>query len=140
MKTSERERLRLARKKRVKLKVQKQKSRHRLTVFRSSKHIYAQIVDDKAGKTLVSGSSMTKGFKEQMKTGGNLKAAALVGVSERLMRTLMPEIPHCRIGNRVVIPVAPLAEWLRKKTQEEQSPLRKAVVDILEDIQSHNDN
>ena len=51
MKTLERERLRLARKKRVKLKVQKQGSRPRLTVFRSSKHIYAQIIDDKEGKT-----------------------------------------------------------------------------------------
>ena len=79
MKTLERERLRLARKKRVKLKVQGHNNRPRLTVFRSSKHIYAQIVDDNEGKTLVSSSSMAKGFKEQMKTGGNLKAAALVG-------------------------------------------------------------
>ena len=79
MKTLERERLRLARKKRVKLKVQGHNNRPRLTIFRSSKHIYAQIVDDNEGKTLVSSSSMAKGFKEQMKTGGNLKAAALVG-------------------------------------------------------------
>ena len=66
MKTLERERLRLSRKKRIKMKVQKQKSRHRLTVFRSTKHIYAQIVDDNEGKTLVASSSLSKGFKEQI--------------------------------------------------------------------------
>jgi hypothetical protein len=53
MKTSERERLRLQRKKRIKLKLQKQTSRLRLTVFRSTKHIYAQIVDDNEGNCLV---------------------------------------------------------------------------------------
>ena len=62
MKTLERERLRLSRKKRIKLKVQKQKHRPRLTIFRSAKHIYAQIVDDKDGKTLVSSSSLAKGL------------------------------------------------------------------------------
>ena len=65
------------------------------------------------------------------------EAAAAVGVSERLMRTLMPEIPHCRIGNRVVIPVSLLAEWLRRKVQEEQNIVGKAVNEILEEIQSH---
>ncbi len=80
MKTLERERLRLSRKKRIKLKVQRQKSRPRLTVFRSTKHIYAQIIDDNEGKTLVASSSLPKGFREQMETGGNLKAAALVGL------------------------------------------------------------
>jgi hypothetical protein len=65
------------------------------------------------------------------------EAAASVGISERLMRRLMPEIPHCRIGNRVVIPVALLAEWLRRKAKEEQSVVGKAVNDIMEDIQSH---
>ena len=65
------------------------------------------------------------------------EAAKAVGVSERLMRTLMPEIPHCRIGNRVVIPVPLLAEWLRKQAGKEQNVVGKAVNDILEEIQSH---
>ena len=64
------------------------------------------------------------------------EAAAAVGVSERLMRTLMPEIPHCRIGNRVVIPVPLLAEWLRKQAQKDEDVVGKAVNDILEEIQS----
>ncbi len=64
------------------------------------------------------------------------EAAAAVGVSERLMRTLMPEIPHCRIGNRVVIPVPLLAEWLRKQAQKDEDVVGKAVNEILEEIQS----
>jgi len=56
MKTSTRERLRINRKGRVKKHVQRNKEKLRLTVFRSAKHVYAQIVDDKAGKTLVAES------------------------------------------------------------------------------------
>jgi hypothetical protein len=64
------------------------------------------------------------------------EAATAVGVSERLMRTLLPEIPHCHLGNRVVIPVSLLDEWLRKQAQEEQNVVGKAVNEILEEIQS----
>ncbi|MBC8282315.1 MAG: 50S ribosomal protein L18 [Nitrospinae bacterium] len=117
MKTLERERLRLSRKKRVKLKVQKQKNRHRLTVFRSSKHIYAQIVDDKDGKTLVSGSSLSKGFKEQLKTGGNLKAAALVGamIGEQAAAKGITEVYCDRNGFRYTGRVKALADAVREK-------------------------
>ena len=48
----------------------------RLNVFRSSKHIYAQIIDDNAGVTLVSASSMEKGFEG---SGSNKEAARKVG-------------------------------------------------------------
>ena len=64
------------------------------------------------------------------------EAAKVVGVSERLMRTVLPEIPHCHIGNRVVIPVPLLTEWLRKEAQKEQNVVGKAVNEILEEIQS----
>jgi large subunit ribosomal protein L18 len=50
----------------------------RLNVFRSSKHIYAQIIDDVAGVTLVSASSMDKGFEAN---GGNAEGAKAVGVA-----------------------------------------------------------
>ncbi len=63
------------------------------------------------------------------------EAAAAVGVSERLMRTLLPDIPHCHVGNRVVIPVSLLDEWLRQEAQKEQTVVGKAVDDILEEIQ-----
>jgi hypothetical protein len=66
------------------------------------------------------------------------EAAKAIAVSERLFRELLPEIPHCRLGNRVVIPVAPLGEWLRKQAQEDQNVVGKAVDEILEEIQSSN--
>jgi large subunit ribosomal protein L18 len=53
--------------------------RKRLSVFRSSKHIYAQVIDDEAGKTLVSASSMEKTMRDGMKTGASVEAAKAVG-------------------------------------------------------------
>ena len=51
----------------------------RLCVFRSSKNIYAQIIDDVNGKTLAAASSLDKEIKEQAAYGGNKEAAKLVG-------------------------------------------------------------
>ncbi len=53
--------------------------RPRLAVFRSSKHIYAQIIDDSAGRTLVAASTAEKDVRSQVKSGANKKAAELVG-------------------------------------------------------------
>jgi large subunit ribosomal protein L18 len=53
--------------------------RPRLTVFRSSKHIYAQLIDDLAGVTLASASSQTPDVKKAVAYGGNIKAAKAVG-------------------------------------------------------------
>ncbi len=53
--------------------------RPRLTVFRSSKHIYAQLIDDLSGATLATASSKSAELKESVKYGGNIKAAAAVG-------------------------------------------------------------
>ncbi|HIE42561.1 MAG TPA: 50S ribosomal protein L18 [Nitrospinaceae bacterium] len=117
MKTNERERLRLARKKRVKLKVQKQSGRPRLTVFRSAKHIYAQIVDDNEGKTLVAMSTLSKDFKGQMATGGNLKAAALVGslIGETASEKGIKEVYYDRNGFLYAGRVKALADAVREK-------------------------
>jgi large subunit ribosomal protein L18 len=53
--------------------------RARLSVFRSSKHIYAQLIDDASGRTVVSASSMEKDMREGLKTGANIDAAKAVG-------------------------------------------------------------
>ncbi len=53
--------------------------RPRLSVFRSGRHIYAQITDDLAGATLVSASTRTRGLSDQLAYGGNRKAAEIVG-------------------------------------------------------------
>ncbi|MEQ1890420.1 MAG: 50S ribosomal protein L18 [Alphaproteobacteria bacterium] len=57
----------------------------RLSIFRSSKNIYAQVIDDVAGRTLAAASSLDKGLRESAKTGADCDAAAAVGklVAER---------------------------------------------------------
>ncbi len=53
--------------------------RKRLSVFRSSKHIYAQVIDDVEGKTLAAASSLDKDLKAKLKTGADKDAASEVG-------------------------------------------------------------
>jgi large subunit ribosomal protein L18 len=53
--------------------------RSRLSVFRSSKHIYAQVIDDSHGATVVSASSLEKAALEGLKTGASVAAAKAVG-------------------------------------------------------------
>jgi large subunit ribosomal protein L18 len=53
--------------------------RPRLSVFRSDKHIYAQVIDDYAGKTLASASSTEDDVRGELKNGGNIAAAKNVG-------------------------------------------------------------
>jgi large subunit ribosomal protein L18 len=53
--------------------------RKRLSVFRSSKHIYAQVIDDDEGVTLASASSIEKAAREAIKTGASVDAAKAVG-------------------------------------------------------------
>ncbi|MBA5724634.1 50S ribosomal protein L18 [Candidatus Liberibacter sp.] len=61
------------------------KGRLRLSVYRSSKHIYAQVIDDSSGHTLVSASSLNQPLRSSLKTGSNIAAASAVGqlVAER---------------------------------------------------------
>jgi len=71
---------RLKRKKRVRTKVRGTPQRPRLSVFRTAKHIYAQIIDDTAAQTLVDGSSLSKELRPVIRgKGGNRAGAALVG-------------------------------------------------------------
>ena len=67
------------RKSRVRKKVYGDGNRPRLTVFRSLRHVYAQIIDDDNGVTLVAASTMNKDFADQDKFGGNIEAATEIG-------------------------------------------------------------
>ena len=74
------QRRRLRRVFRVRNKLRKVSNRPRLSVFRSNKHIYAQVIDDTQGRTLVAASTVEPAIRELVNSyGGNVKAAAVVG-------------------------------------------------------------
>ena len=68
--------------------------RPRLSVHRSSKNIYAQVIDDAAGKTLAAASTLDKDLRGSLKTGADTAAAALVGklVAERASKAGVTEV------------------------------------------------
>ncbi|MGA8180135.1 MAG: 50S ribosomal protein L18 [Desulfobacterales bacterium] len=70
---------RLKRKKRIRKHLAGTQGRPRLSVFRSSKHIYAQVIDDTHGQTLVAASSLDKIVKEQPKFENKVAVASFVG-------------------------------------------------------------
>jgi large subunit ribosomal protein L18 len=70
----------LRRRQRVRAKLQRvANNRPRLSVFRSSKHIYAQIIDDAAGHTLAAASSLDGGLRTSFESGADVAAAGAVG-------------------------------------------------------------
>jgi large subunit ribosomal protein L18 len=77
--TNPREVSRLKRKKRIRKKLSGGPERPRLTVFRSDKHIYAQIIDDTAGSTLAAASTLSPEYKQLDSSKGKLSAAKKVG-------------------------------------------------------------
>ena len=74
--------------------------RARLSVFRSSKHIYAQVIDDTAGRTLAAASSIEKDLREKLKTGADTAAAAEVGkiLAERAVKAGVKDVVFDRGG------------------------------------------
>jgi large subunit ribosomal protein L18 len=70
---------RLRRRRHVRRKIVGTVERPRLTVFRSSKHIYAQLIDDLTGRTLAAASSLAPDMRKDLAYGGNVKAAQAVG-------------------------------------------------------------
>ncbi|HHP7233391.1 MAG TPA: 50S ribosomal protein L18 [Desulfobacterales bacterium] len=77
--TSVKKQARLKRKKRIRKKIYGTLERPRLTVFRSNRHIYAQLVDDGSGNTLVSASSLDKAFREESDPGDKTQVAEKIG-------------------------------------------------------------
>ncbi|MGC9967567.1 MAG: 50S ribosomal protein L18 [Syntrophobacteraceae bacterium] len=77
--TNPRDTARLKRKKRIRRKIEGSQLRPRLTVFRSDKHIYAQIINDETGATLVSASTLSPEYREMEAVKGKISAAKRVG-------------------------------------------------------------
>jgi large subunit ribosomal protein L18 len=69
-------------------------------VFRSSKHIYAQVIDDNAGRTVVAASTLDKDLKGALKKGSDLEAAQAVGklVAERALKAGVTNVVFDRGG------------------------------------------
>ena len=74
--------------------------RARLSVFRSSKHIHAQLIDDIKGETLAAASSLEKTMREGRKTGANIEAAKAVGklIAERAKQKGIKDVVFDRGG------------------------------------------
>lgn len=99
---------------RVRKKIHGTTERPRLAVFRSEKNIYAQIIDDVAGRTLVAASSLDKDFS--LKVGSNKEAAKLVGeaVAKKAIEAGITEVVFDRGGYVYHGRVQMLAEGARE--------------------------
>jgi len=87
IKREDRKKLRLVRHRKIRKKIFGTPERPRLAVYRSEKHIYAQIIDDTVGRTLVAASTVEKDIKERVKKTWNVAAAKEVGkiIAERAL-------------------------------------------------------
>ncbi|MDP3791079.1 MAG: 50S ribosomal protein L18 [Candidatus Omnitrophota bacterium] len=103
--------------KRIRRKIVGTKERPRLSVRRSTNHLYAQIVDDTAGKTIVQLSTMSKDMKDKVsKSAGNVKGAALLGaaLAEKCKKEGITKVVFDRAGYLYHGRVKALAEAARK--------------------------
>ncbi|MDO5559103.1 MAG: 50S ribosomal protein L18 [Oscillospiraceae bacterium] len=113
VKKADRRKARDARHSRVRAKISGTPERPRLNVFRSAKHIYAQVIDDVSGKTLASASSLSKDFTGN---GGNTEGARMVGqlVAKNAQAAGITEVVFDRGGNIYHGRVKELAEAARE--------------------------
>ncbi|HEY1629632.1 MAG TPA: 50S ribosomal protein L18 [Tepidisphaeraceae bacterium] len=90
--------------------------RPRLSVFRSDKHIYAQVIDDYAGKTLVAASSNQADVRGELKNGGNLAAAKAVGkaIADRAKAAGVSKVAFDRGGRQYHGRIKALADAARE--------------------------
>ena len=101
---------------RVRIKVEGTAERPRLCVYRSLGHIYAQVIDDRSGKTLVSASSVDGETKKNLKGGGNIAAAKVIGkaVAERAKAAGVQKVVFDRGGYKYHGRVKALADAARE--------------------------
>ncbi len=101
---------------RVRRRVAGTADRPRLTVFRSLKHIYAQVIDDRTGRTLVSASTLDRQVRQQVRNGGNVAAAKIVGrvVAERARAAGIERVVFDRGGYKYHGRVQALADAARE--------------------------
>jgi len=101
---------------RLRMRVNGTPDRPRLAVYRSLDHIYAQVIDDRSGKTLVSASSVDTESKKSVKGGGNIAAAKIIGklVAERAKAAGVNKVVFDRGGYKYHGRVKALADAARE--------------------------
>jgi large subunit ribosomal protein L18 len=107
---------RVRRHQRLRNRVHGTAERPRLAVYRSMKHIYAQIINDDEGRTLVAIATTSKDLKPSMKTGGDMKAAVAVGtkIAQVAVAAGIKKVAFDRGGNRYHGRIKALADAARK--------------------------
>lgn len=113
MKGKKAKRLRRARKGRNLIRLQ---GKYRLCVFRSSKHIYAQVITHDGSRTVASASSLEPELRNQLKSTGGVDSARMVGkqVAERALKMKVDTMAFDRSGHRYHGRVKALAEAARE--------------------------
>lgn len=116
----ERKKERELRHKRIRRKIAGSGERPRLSVFKSHKHFFIQLIDDSEGKTLASVSTQESSLKSQMKNGGNIDAAKKAGalVAERAQAKGIKKVVFDRGGNKYHGAVKALADAARESGLE----------------------
>lgn len=107
---------RVRRKRGIRKRIRGTNERPRLTVFRSLKHTYAQIIDDERGVTVCEASTRNKDLRDQVTDGGNIAAAKIVGaaLAERAKAKNIETVCFDRNGYRFHGRVKGLAEAVRE--------------------------
>ena len=102
--------------KRIRVNLSGTSEKPRLAVYRSTKHIYAQIIDDTKGVTLASAGSVEQVVKEKMPHGGNIEASKEIGklLAERAKKAGITKVVFDRGGNLYHGRVAALADAARE--------------------------
>lgn len=116
IKDRSRNEMRELRHRRLRKKIAGTPDRPRLSVFRSLKHIYAQVIDDEAGKTLVSASTMDKSLADHFKSTGGQEAAKTIGklIAERAIAHGITSVVFDRGGHVFLGRVKALADAARE--------------------------
>ena len=116
VKKESRSKIRVKKHKRIRNRLSGTPERPRLAVFRSNNHMYAQIIDDKAGNTLVAASTLEKDVQSELEKTNNVDAAAYVGtvIAKRALEKGITTVVFDRGGYIYHGKVAALAEAARE--------------------------
>jgi large subunit ribosomal protein L18 len=111
---------RLRRKLRVRQKVRGTEARPRLTVYRSLRHVYAQVINDITGQTIAAASTLSKELQGKLKATGNTEAAHVVGelVAQKALERGIKKVVFDRNGFLYHGRIKKLAEAARQKGLE----------------------